>query len=787
MISAFAEGFRVTGDPRYLEAATRAAGFLRAQLVTADGKLLRTFRAGKAHLDAYLEDYAYLAAGLLDLYEAGGDASHLREAERLTGHVLADFAAEDGGFYSTARGHEPLIVRHREGHDGATPAANAVAAHTMARLSYHLDRADLREQAVAALRAWGKAIARQPRAFTTSLAAADLLLEGPVELALVGTAGDPGRELLRAELARHYLPNRIVALHDPAAGASDLPLLAGKAAVGGRAALYVCRNFACQRPVTDPGDVASALEAGVRSPEDAPRGGLAPAILGGAASAEATSALAQRSPFAATGYTTLGKTGLVCSRLGFGGYRVDDETPAHHQALLDALRGGVNLVDTSTNYTEGASERLFGQALGEIVRGGERRREELIVVSKIGYVQGENLERAQEREAAGRPLPEVVKYGEGVWHCIHPEFLADQLTRSLARLGIETLDVCLLHNPEYFLMDAHERSYGTLDRRRRDFYARLAASFGFLEEQVRAGRIRAYGVSSNTAARPANDPEATSLTRMLEAAREAGGAGHHFRVLQLPLNLFESGAVLERSDGPDAKQTVLDVARAAGVGVLVNRPLNAMVNDGLVRLAAVSVPAPAVDLAAQLEALAALEAEYRTGVASHLEAGEGGIPPSDFFRWSGELGHIAPEVQGLEHWSAIESQRVLPLLGQALQALDRHLTGELGEQWHAWRARYVPEVQKALGELRRLAAEKSRVRATRLEAVIDPLLPAERRKETLSRKALWVVASTPGVSGVLAGLRDPEYVRDALAVLSWPPLADPSAVFRAVRAESPRP
>ena len=787
MIGAFAEGFRVTGDPRYLDAATRAARFLRAHLVTADGRLLRTFRAGKAHLDAYLEDYAYLAAGLLDLYEAGGDASHLREAERLAGQVLAEFAAEDGGFYSTARGHETLIVRHREGHDGATPAANAVAAHTLARLSYHLDRGDLRERAVEAIRAWGKAIARQPRAFTTSLAAADLLLEGPIELALVGAAGDPGREALRAALARHYLPNRIVALHDPAAGTPDLPLLAGKTAVGGRAALYVCRNFACQRPVTEAGDVPAALEAGRPSAGDAPRGGLTPATLGGAASAEATSALAQRSPFAATGYTTLGATGLVCSRLGFGGYRVDDETPAHHQALVEALRGGLDLVDTSTNYTEGASERLFGQALGELVRAGERRREELIVVSKIGYVQGENLERAQEREAAGRPLPEVVKYGEGVWHCIHPEFLADQLTRSLARLRLESLDVCLLHNPEYFLMDAHERSYGTLDRRRREFYARLAAAFAFLEEQVRAGRVSAYGVSSNTAARPASDPEATSLTRMLEAAREAGGADHHFRVLQLPLNLFESGAVLERSDGPDGQQTVLDVARAAGVGVLVNRPLNAMVDDGLVRLASVSVPPPTLDLGAQLEALAGLEAEYRTGVASHLEAGEGGIPPSDFFRWSSELGRIAPEVQGLEHWSALESQRVLPLLGQALQALDRHLTGELGEQWHAWRARYVPEVQQALGELRRQAAEKSHARAVRLAGVIDPLLPPERRKETLSRKALWVVASTPGVSSVLAGLRDPEYVRDALAVLSWPPLADPAAVYRAVRDQGPRP
>ncbi|HEU0091113.1 MAG TPA: hypothetical protein VFS78_03315, partial [Vicinamibacteria bacterium] len=348
-------------------------------------------------------------------------------------------------------------------------------------------------------------------------------------------------------------------------------------------------------------------------------------------------------------------------------------------------------------------------------------------------------------------------------------------------------DVCLLHNPEYFLMDAHERSYGTLDRRRHEFYGRLAASFAFLEEEVRAGRIRAYGVSSNTCTRPANDPEATSLTHMLEAAVAGAGAGHHFRVLQLPLNLFEAGAVLERNQGPDLADTVLDAARAAGVGVLVNRPLNAMVESGLVRLATMAVPERTIELGAQLGTLRTLEAEYRTGVASHLEAGDGGIPPADFFRWSDELGQIAPEIQGLEHWGALESQRVRPRLAQALQALDRHLTGDLGEQWHAWRLRYVPEVQKALDELRRLAAEKSQVRGARLEAVINPLLPPERRRETLARKALWVVASTPGVSSVLAGLRDPAYVRDALAVLSWPPLPDPAAVYRAVRDQASPP
>jgi uncharacterized protein YyaL (SSP411 family)/aryl-alcohol dehydrogenase-like predicted oxidoreductase len=785
MIGALAEGFRVVGDLRYLEAARRAAAFLGEHLVGDDGRLLRTWRAGKAHLGAYLEDHAYLAAGLLDLYEAGGDAEHLREAERLAERMRADFAAEDGGFYSTAQGHEALIVRHREGHDGATPAANAVAAHALARLSYHLDREDLRAEATGAVRAWGKAVARQPRAFSTSLAAVDLLLEGPVELALIGPAGDPAREALRTELARHYLPNRIVAFHDPARGASPLPLLSGKETVGGRPALYVCRSFACQRPVTDPAEVAAALASGSAA-DSAADSALRAAPIPASATAQSTAQLAQGRPQSATGYTTLGGTGLTCSRLGFGGYRVDDETPAHRQALRDALGAGLNVVDTSTNYTEGASERLVGEVLREVINGGHRRREDVIVVSKAGYLQGENFERAQARETAGLPFPDVVKYGEGIWHSIHPELLADQLTRSLERLQLETLDVCLLHNPEYFLMDAHERSYGTLDKRRQDFYARLAGAFGYLEEQVRAGRIRAYGVSSNTVTRPANDPEATSLTRMLEAARGGAGADHHFQVLQLPLNLYEAGAALEKNDGPDGKSTVLDTARAAGIGVLVNRPLNAMVERGLLRLASVRVPDGAIDLEAQLDLLDTLESEYRTTVASHLQSPEGAVSPADFFRWSDDLRGILSRIDGLEHWDAMESQRIMPRLAQALQALDRHLTGDIGEEWHRWRARYIPELQKALAEIGRAAAEKSRAVTAMIAQVIDPLLPPERRGESLSRKALWVVASTPGVSSVLVGLRRPAYVEDAAAVLSWPPLADPLAVYRAIRERGPQ-
>ena len=782
MIGALAEGHRALGERRYLEAAERAAAFVTTRLRAADGRLLRTYRDGQAHLAAYLEDYAYLAEGLLDLYEAGGDVRWLRAAEALAERAREDFADDGGGFYSTASGHEALIVRHREGHDGATPNANGVAAHVLARLSFHLDREDLREEAARAVRAYGKAIARQPRAFARSLAVVDLLLEGPVELAFVGDEGAADLEALRREAGRHYLPNRIVAHGRPGAAEAGLPLLAGKELVDGRAALYVCRDFACRAPLTDPAAIAEALSEQVAASASA-GGTLSARRLASAATAEGTAAYASRGRAAGgEGYGPLGTTGLLCSRVGFGGYRVDDETPQHRAALRKALLGGSNLIDTSTNYTDGGSERLVGEVLAELSASGQLRREDVVIVSKLGYVQGQNLERALEREAAGRAFPEMVKYAEGVWHCLHPEFLEDQLARSLERLGIETLDVCLLHNPEYYLSDAHERSHGTLEKRREEFYRRLGEAFTFLEGAAAAGRIRWYGASSNTCTRPAHDPEATSLTRMLETARQAGGKDHRFRVLQLPMNLFESGAALEPNNGAALDQTVLEYAAAQGIGVLVNRPLNAMAGEGMVRLADVPEAEPAEgSVDDRLAALALLEEEFRRDIAARLQVPEGATPPQQFFRWSADLKGADAHIRSLDQWTQTETYRILPRLGQAIQALDQALTGPIADRWTEWRNRYVPELRQALAAIRARAAAHSRVIAQTVSSALDPLLPPERRGETLSRKALWVAASTPGVSSVLIGMRTPVYVDDALGILAWPPLSGATRVYEAMR------
>ncbi len=259
MIGAMAEGARVLGESRWLDAACRAADFVLDRLRGADGRLLRSWRQGASHLNGYLEDYAFLGNGLLDLYEAGGAERYLAEARAIAERMAADFAAPEGGFFSTSADHEALLVRHREGHDGAVPAANAMAAQLLARLGVHLNRADFRRSARAAIDAWGAAVTREPRAFAQSLLALAFVEGEPVELAYLGAWSDPAMEALRRAVAAHFLPTHIIGHHDPALGASALPLLADKTLVRGAPALYVCRNFACRRPVTDPHEVATAL------------------------------------------------------------------------------------------------------------------------------------------------------------------------------------------------------------------------------------------------------------------------------------------------------------------------------------------------------------------------------------------------------------------------------------------------------------------------------------------------------------------------------------------------
>ena len=360
------------------------------------------------------------------------------------------------------------------------------------------------------------------------------------------------------------------------------------------------------------------------------------------------------------------------------------------------------------------------------------------------------------------------------------------LALSLDRLGLATLDVCLLHNPEYFLSEAAHHEGGDLALSRNAFYRRIEQAFTFLESQVSAGRIHDYGVSSNRVTADPSDAEATSLSRMCDAARAAAAAQgmdhHHFAVLQCPMNLYEAGALVTPNTGVDQQETVLAVAQREGIAVLVNRPLNAMPTkkSGVLRLADFPIEGDPVDFDRQCRTVAALEEEYRNAIAPALQQSGQEMAPDDYFTWAVELTRVRPQIQGLEHWEQIEHQMIAPHVNQVIQAISRHLTGKAAEQWEAWRDRYVPQLLTLLRGLRREATERSRAKNASVSAALDPLLPETRRRESLSRKALWVLASTSGVTCVLNGMRSQAYVDDSLAVMGWEPLTGVKQVFDGV-------
>jgi uncharacterized protein len=262
MLHSFAEAARVLEREDWLRIATRSAEFLTSSL-RADGRLLRTYKDGRAKIPAFLEDHALLADALIAVYEATWDARWVREARSLADEMIDRFWEEDdGAFYDTANDAEVLVVRPRDLFDNATPSGSSAAVMALLRLAELTGEARYREVAERALAAMADYMARVPLGFGHLLCALDFALATPVEVAIVGdpSSGDT-RALLRT-VSRAYLPNAVLAFARPDGGgdaATVIPLLEGRTAQGGRATAYVCERLACKQPVTDPAELAGQL------------------------------------------------------------------------------------------------------------------------------------------------------------------------------------------------------------------------------------------------------------------------------------------------------------------------------------------------------------------------------------------------------------------------------------------------------------------------------------------------------------------------------------------------
>jgi uncharacterized protein YyaL (SSP411 family) len=252
-LRALAMGSLVLGLDRFGEAARACVAFIRARLLRDDGRLWRTARGSSAHTPAFCEDYAHVADGLLVAYAALGEAVDLELAAQLMDRAVADFWDEASGtFFDTSDEHDRIVARPRSLVDGATPAANSVAADVLLRLALLTGQPDHDRRARSILRAAGPALEGHPVQFGRMLAAADRALGEPLDAVIAGGGDNPSAVALRRAAAAPYQPDLVIAPFATQDRIAAWPLFEGKAARNGQATAYVCRGYACDEPTGDP-------------------------------------------------------------------------------------------------------------------------------------------------------------------------------------------------------------------------------------------------------------------------------------------------------------------------------------------------------------------------------------------------------------------------------------------------------------------------------------------------------------------------------------------------------
>lgn len=483
--------------------------------------------------------------------------------------------------------------------------------------------------------------------------------------------------------------------------------------------------------------------------------------VNGCATHEGTSAFAARHQ--PVQYAQLGDTGLFVSRAGFGGYRIMAGIAEHAGALRKAFVGGINLVDTSANYSDGRSEKLLGEVLRELIDSGELARSEVVLVSKAGYLQGRNYALSQERKIAGNPFPDLVVCEKGLEHCIHPEFLEDQLTRSLERLGIGTLDFYLLHNPEYYLEAACKEGVD-LESAREIYYARIHEAFEHLENEVEKGRISHYGISSNTFVADRNDSDFTSLEIIWRIA-ESVSAKHHFRLIQFPFNLLETGAALKRDQLNG--QNILQLSQAKQLGVFTNRPLNGFTAKRFFRLAGVGIGRrqDRNEIIQKIRALSASEKKLWMKLLPKLELAPDVVQRFRELLTVGEsLKHYHLNFGSFEKWRQVQDATFLPRTEAVFTYLRENAPHS--EEIDRWVKSHGATLEKALQAVASIYAEDAARKARRIKELAGLADHDWASSASLSQAAVRAVRTTKGVSAVLVGMRKEKYVADVLEEIS---------------------
>ncbi|CAO0796697.1 unnamed protein product [Mucor circinelloides] len=455
------------------------------------------------------------------------------------------------------------------------------------------------------------------------------------------------------------------------------------------------------------------------------------------------------------------KTGKLVSKLGFGSYRTSK--PSHAKALIAALEGGVNIIDTGNNFENGASESLIGNTLESMEKEGKLSRDSITLVTKSGYLGASDI-------ADFDPKHDYIQLSEKMYHSVSPRVIEQQIQTSMQRLKTDKLDIFMINSPERMLMSKNRRYTSA------QLYKDLSESFRYLDGLVANGKIGGYGVCSNTMAFP-SAVDHVSLPEVIKSCSNLA----NFVAAEVPFNLYEKEAIVP-SDNDNTK-TVAQIAKEHDIYLMTNRPLNAIANGQIRVLVNHELGAngkgPAEhEIMAKMQSSFEHVAKLESDVMSELPVEEESLTSK--FVWgqvlSENLARLAQNHFATRHYLTLQ---VLPELEKDLVELHNY-ANQLGSDedlaaYQDWIHNYKEAVNILTKDIVDYAYIDTLRKNNDLDRILSALCPSlnnslEDAYSPLSIKALRVLLSHKEVGTVFTGMRDPIYVRDALFAAKQEPL-----------------
>lgn len=453
-------------------------------------------------------------------------------------------------------------------------------------------------------------------------------------------------------------------------------------------------------------------------------------------------------------YRRLGRTNLRVSPICFGSLRLTPENEMYKESLRVAFSQGINFIDSSGSYGDGASELLIGDVIKEKMENQEITREQLVISTKIGTLQGRILADAKKREKLGHAFPGLTPVSTQMAHCISPDYLEYQISSSLRRLNLDCIDVVFIQSPELIMTQGLTKDV---------LMSRIKKAFEHLEVEVVKGRIKYYGLASSALLKKDIASDFLDLKEIYNLAQSIR-PNHHFSAIQVPFNLFEVQGLSEKNH---KGKSVFEMARELDLATITCRPLTSHHRDKLHHF----ITFPERDEAStkgklhqNLLELIELEKEMMSKLAAY---------PS--LNWGHFLRDNMESICDLWKWTNYVQKHIRPKTMEQMSYIPTD------SYWEIWKNRYTQKLNLVTRLVTETLESISNLRTNQIAHYLEGKNTCFIESLKLSNKVTQIYLSFDEIDSIIMGLGSPDYVKDLLAIKTVPHKSDVMPLLNEVR------